>query len=63
VETNIVVVMLRDASRVNEVLGELKTQGVLAVPFGPGAVRFVTHLDVNDDDIDRAIAALKGIKA
>ncbi len=62
VETNIVVLILRDGSKVNAVLDALKARGVLAVAFGPGAIRFVTHLDIDDDAIDRAIAALNAIQ-
>ncbi|HEY3144449.1 MAG TPA: GntG family PLP-dependent aldolase [Acidimicrobiales bacterium] len=39
-------------------LGYLADSGVLAVTLGPGIVRLVTHLDVNDEDIDRAVTAL-----
>jgi hypothetical protein len=31
----------------------LAEKGVLAIPFG-GKIRVVTHLDINDDDIERA---------
>lgn len=40
-------------------LAHLAGQGVMAVTLGPGLVRMVTHLDVDDDGIDRAVAALK----
>ena len=33
-------------------------RGVLAVPFGAGRVRMVTHLDVSSDDVERAGEAL-----
>jgi threonine aldolase len=32
--------------------------GVRVVPFGPGQIRAVTHLDIDDAAIDRAVAAL-----
>jgi threonine aldolase len=41
-------------------LAHLAGEGVLAVTLGPRLMRFVTHLDVDDDGIDRAITALKG---
>lgn len=40
-------------------LGHLAGQGVMGVTLGPRLVRLVTHLDVDDDGIDRAVAALK----
>lgn len=62
VETNIVVATLKDRDGVPALLARLKEQGVLAVAFGPGMVRMVTHLDVNDDAIDRTITTLTNIR-
>ena len=39
-------------------LDHLRQAGVRAGLLAPGIVRFVTHLDVDDADIDRAVAAL-----
>jgi threonine aldolase len=36
----------------------LAAEGVQAVPLGPGKVRFVTHLDVDDEGIARATRAI-----
>jgi len=41
-------------------LGYLADEGILGVTLGPGLVRLVTHVDVDDEGIDRAVAALKG---
>jgi len=38
-------------------LAHLKAGGVLAGTLGPGRLRFVTHLDVDDAGIERAIEA------
>lgn len=56
VETNIVFVDVEghDAGRMAEVLGEA---GVLTIATGPHTLRFVTHFDVGDDDVDHAIEA------
>jgi threonine aldolase len=56
VETNIVIVALEglDAARVRAALAE---RGVLAIQAGPDRLRFVTHHDVGDDDVARAVAA------
>ena len=44
-------------------LDHLQQAGVRAGLLAPGIVRFVTHLDVNDADIDRAVAALASAPA
>ena len=55
VETNIVVARVDEkAFTVEALLAKLKERGVLAVPFGAGRVRMVTHLDVSADDVERA---------
>ena len=36
----------------------LAADGVLAGTVGPGRLRFVTHLDVDDEGIDRAAKAI-----
>jgi threonine aldolase len=51
------------AGRVPALIEELRSRGVLAGPKGPGRVRFVTHLDVDDAGIDRAVAALRALSA
>ena len=59
VRTNIVMARLTDATRSDAVLATLREAGVLAGAMGAGRIRFVTHLDVDDRGIDRAIAALR----
>jgi threonine aldolase len=54
VETNIVVFSVPDAPAFCAALEEA---GVLVLALGPRRVRAVTHLDVDDDGIDRALAA------
>jgi threonine aldolase len=61
-ETNIVVVNIENTNKTNEeFLEELKKEGVLAVTFGDGLIRFTTHYDVNKRDIEQAILALEKI--
>lgn len=55
VATNIVRVEHRDPAGL---LAHLAAAGVLAVPGSATVVRLVTHADVDDDDVDRAIAAM-----
>jgi threonine aldolase len=52
VQTNIVVVQLRDSTKRDEILSKFKSLGILGMAFGPGMLRFVTHLDVSSADID-----------
>lgn len=60
VETNIVIAALEDPERLPEFLGRTEAEGTLVLEFGgPGCFRAVTHLDVDDAGIDRAIAAFR----
>jgi threonine aldolase len=61
VETNIVVGVFRDPRKLNSVLNQLESQGILAMDFGPGMIRFVTHLNISSEDIDRTVSALKQV--
>jgi threonine aldolase len=36
----------------------LKTEGIKTIPFGEGMIRFVTHLDVDQQKIDYTIEKL-----
>ncbi len=54
-ETNVVVFAHTDP---DALLAYLAGRGVLGGTIGPGVMRLMTHLDVTDDDLDRAIAAL-----
>jgi threonine aldolase len=55
VETNIVRIEHPDPAGL---IAHLGAADVLAVPGSSSMVRFVTHADVDDSDIDRAVAAL-----
>ena len=55
VTTNIVVLRHDDPPAL---LAHMKERGVLTDTLAPGIVRFVTHVDVDDAGIDRAIKAL-----
>jgi threonine aldolase len=63
IQTNIIVFgFSRPDLSVPEFLGRLRERKVLALasPWG-GAVRFVTHKDIDDEDVERAIAAFRDI--
>ncbi len=61
VETNIVVAILNDASRRDSIINHLSDNNVKIMAFGPGMLRFVTHLDISKSDINRTIELLKKI--
>jgi threonine aldolase len=59
-ETNIVLVEVGEADRF---LGALAREGVLATPMSATSVRFCTHLDVGDEEVEAAIEAASRITA
>lgn len=61
VETNIVVAILQKPEEQQIILEKLKSKNLLAVAFGFGMIRFVTHLDITNQDIDTCISTLQNI--
>jgi threonine aldolase len=62
VQTNIIVVDVSDSGfTVDECILLLEQSGVLVVPFGRTTIRAVTHLDIDDDDIEKSIAAFRKV--
>jgi len=62
VETNIVVMDISGTGRSNEeAVSRLAAQGVGVVPFGPGRLRAVVHLEISDRDIDEALTAFRQV--
>lgn len=61
VKTNILIFDLKKPFTAESFLAALKAKGILAVPFGPQTVRFVTHLDVTEEMIERTIQVLRSI--
>jgi len=59
VTTNIVVVRVDPDCNAHRLASELRNRGVLASTLDDGGLRFVTHLDVNDANIDTAIEAVR----
>lgn len=58
-DTNIVMLDLElPGVTADRVLKEMAEEGVLMVPFGPKRIRAVTHMEVSDEGIRRALAAL-----
>ncbi len=58
VETNIVIATLQDTTP-QHFLSQLEKAGVKAVTFGKQDVRFVTHLDFLDNQLDQVVGVLK----
>jgi threonine aldolase len=61
VETNIVVVLLNQADKRDLIIQKFKEKGILCMAFGPGMLRFVTHLDVSESDIYQTIEAIQSL--
>lgn len=59
-QTNIVVVEALEG-RVDDWVAAFAAAGVLAVAFGPGRFRMVTHLDVSRADVDEALTRITRI--
>jgi threonine aldolase len=58
-ETNIVVADVAGLNITSDVFVErLRAEGIISGTFGPTFVRFVTHYDVNEDQIQKAIEAI-----
>ena len=61
VQTNIVIFDVTETGKTSaEIVGELKQQNILAIPFGK-AIRMVTHCDVSREDIVKTLEILSGI--
>lgn len=58
VETNILIFDLVEPWTAAGFLEQLQAHGVLASPFGPKTIRFVTHLDFNDQMLERTLEVL-----
>ncbi|UII22860.1 threonine aldolase family protein [Fulvivirga ligni] len=61
VDTNIVIFKLAEGISTAQYLDALKQHQILAGPFGPREIRFVTHLDYNDQMLEYTVEAIKKI--
>lgn len=62
VETNIVVAELNDPSSLPLIVSRLKDMDILVMPFGPGMIRLVTHMDISQEAMDQTLSALSIVK-
>ncbi len=60
VETNIVIFTLADDINPQEFLKKLADAGVKGISFGGQSIRFVTHLDFDDNQLEKLEKVLKG---
>ncbi len=61
-DTNIVMIEVdREGTGASEIAERLSEQGILILATGPFRLRAVTHLDVDDSGIDRAIRAFENL--
>jgi threonine aldolase len=61
VQTNIVLANVVSGDNAEQMLAKMKEVGVLAVPFGPKTIRFVTHLDIDQAGCAEALDRLQAI--
>lgn len=62
VYTNILIIEVQPDLELNNIIQILYQHKILVAAFGPQQIRFVTHLDIDDEMIDRTIESLKKIK-
>jgi threonine aldolase len=60
-QTNIVIWSLPERLDVFQVVARLREKGVLLSHFGPGILRAITHLDVDDEQIEYAGSHLREV--
>lgn len=61
VETNIVVAILKEAAQRDFYISKLGEKNIKASAFGPGMIRFVTHLDLSRSDIEQTVSILQSL--
>lgn len=61
VMTNIVVVLLKEENKRDEIIYKFKEKGVLCMAFGVGMLRFVTHLDISESHLQQTLEVITAI--
>lgn len=59
VRTNIILFEHKAEFQTNEILNLLHEKGIHAAGFGPNIIRFVFHLDVSNEDVDKVVEVLE----
>jgi len=63
VETNIVIFKVRAGLTAASIVSQLNEQGILCGTTGPDTVRFVTHLNITEDMMDRAVTIIEELRS
>ncbi len=63
VDTNIVIFSVIESTIPEKILAQLNEQHIKALKFGPQEIRLVTHLDFNNQMLEKTVDVLKKIKA
>lgn len=53
IQTNILIFDLKEKGSALDFIAKLKERGIISSPFGPETVRFVTHLEITDEMIEK----------
>jgi threonine aldolase len=61
VQTNIIIFELNDSKNADALVHELHKKGILCGTFGKQTIRFVTHLDIEQQQIEETIAIINKI--
>ena len=61
VETNIVVILLKEPNKRDDLIQALAQHGIKVIAFGPGMIRMVTHLHITKEDVDFVCNAITQI--
>lgn len=62
-ETNILIFFVPDTTTRDRFLNHLKAAHIHAMAFGPQSIRFVTHLDFNDEMMEKVNEAIRSFTA
>ena len=62
VKTNIVIFDLKEGLKADIFLTAIEKEGILATPFGPETIRFVTHMDVTEEMIEKVKTCLMNLR-
>lgn len=61
VETNIIIFKVSPEFKIEDILNRLKVNGILAIAFGKDDIRFVTHLDISEEQVNEICKKLMNI--
>ncbi len=62
IQTNIVIFDLKKPLTAALFLEQINKKGINASPFGPSTIRFVTHMEIDDDMIEKTIIILRDLQ-